>query len=99
MNILAGADFHGDHEVNERFVGVGASRSIDAVVLAGDLSGCPDGYASIEEAQRADAEFPTKQLDRLGVPNAPCWSLNRRHSAFSTPASWAAASGAPRSGI
>ena len=43
-----------------------ASQSmVEAVVLAGDLLGVPDGFASVEEAQRADARSVCAVLANL----------------------------------
>ena len=55
MRILAASDVHGNHETYRWLTERAAQSLVDAVVLAGDLLGVPDGFASVEEAQRADA--------------------------------------------
>ena len=68
ISILAGADFHGDRAVLEWFVEAAAKVLADAVVLAGDLLGHPDGYPTVEEAQRADSRYLVDLFERLEVP-------------------------------
>jgi Icc-related predicted phosphoesterase len=41
---------------------------VDAIVLAGDLLGCPDGFPTPEAAQRYDASHLTTLLDTAGLP-------------------------------
>jgi Icc-related predicted phosphoesterase len=65
VRILAASDVHGNHDTY-RWLGDRAVRdSVDAVVLAGDLFGVPDGFASVEEAQRADAREVLRLLARI----------------------------------
>jgi len=47
---------------------VAASARPAAIVLAGDLFGYPDGYATVEEAQRADSDLLSGMLEPLGIP-------------------------------
>jgi len=68
MRILAASDIHGSHVVYEWIVERAAARSVDALVLAGDLLGCPDGYDVVEDAQRQDASAIVKILQRTRVP-------------------------------
>lgn len=67
MRILACADVHGDHEVY-RWLAESARRlQPDALVLAGDLLGFPEGYESWERAQEADARAIAEILRPLGL--------------------------------
>ena len=68
MRVLATADLHGDHEVYRWLVRVSEDMKPDAVILAGDLLGCPDGYRSVEEAQRADASEILSILTNIQAP-------------------------------
>ena len=55
MRILAASDVHGNHDTYRWICERAVQSTVDAVVLAGDLLGVPDGFASVEDAQRADA--------------------------------------------
>ncbi len=55
MLILAIADIHGDHSLYKWLVSISIRAAPDAIVLAGDLLGYPEGFKTIEESQRADA--------------------------------------------
>jgi Icc-related predicted phosphoesterase len=68
MKIIAGADFHGDKTVRDWFVEAAGSASVDAVVLAGDLLGHPEGFATDEDAQRADGLALVDALLPLELP-------------------------------
>jgi Icc-related predicted phosphoesterase len=68
MKILAAADIHGNHQVYDWLVELALLRKPDALVLAGDLFGYPDGYDTIESAQEADREQVLSALGRLDVP-------------------------------
>ena len=68
MKILAASDLHGKHQTYSWLAQVVARRKPDAVVLAGDLLGFPDGFESVEEAQRQDAKRIASHLDELRVP-------------------------------
>jgi Icc-related predicted phosphoesterase len=65
MRILAASDLHGFDDVYEWLVATAAERRPDMVVLADDLLGAPDGYESVEAAQRADRERIVGRLARL----------------------------------
>ena len=41
---------------------------VDAVVLGGDLLGCPDGFATPEDAQQHDAHLLSESLADAGLP-------------------------------
>ena len=43
-------------------------KSVDLLVLAGDLLGCPDGFDTVEDAQRQDASEIVRILQGTGVP-------------------------------
>jgi Icc-related predicted phosphoesterase len=68
MKILAAADIHGNHSVYEWLVDTARDHRADLVVLAGDLLGCPDGYDSVEAAQRQDAMQIVDILQRSEAP-------------------------------
>ena len=67
MKLLLSSDLHGNHDAY-RWLAVTSRESSDAVVLAGDLLGCPDGYDSLEAAQISDAEAVFALLAGCGVP-------------------------------
>jgi Icc-related predicted phosphoesterase len=68
MWLLMSADLHGKWPVINWLLGVARERHVDAIVLAGDLLGCPDGFDSPEEAQRHDASMLNELLDGAGIP-------------------------------
>jgi Icc-related predicted phosphoesterase len=68
MRILAASDIHGRYEVYDWLVHLAISEHADAVVLAGDLLGYPDGYESVEAAQAADRDQVHSRLARLDLP-------------------------------
>jgi Icc-related predicted phosphoesterase len=68
MLILASADLHGSRPVY-RWVAAQARRHRpQAIVLAGDLFGFPDGFDSVEAAQADDAAALERELSGLGIP-------------------------------
>jgi uncharacterized protein len=66
--VLACADIHGYQQVYEWLAAVATERRPDAVVLAGDLFGFPDGYPTIEAAQEAEGSKVAALLERLQLP-------------------------------
>jgi len=44
------------------------AAAVEAIVLAGDLLGCPDGFATPEDAQRHDARGLVSLLETAGHP-------------------------------
>lgn len=68
MKILASADLHGYYDVYRWIVDIAQKNEVDAVVLAGDLLGCPDDSLPIEEAQMADAERVLSIVEPLQAP-------------------------------
>jgi Icc-related predicted phosphoesterase len=46
----------------------GRERHVDAIVLAGDLLGCPDGFDTPDQAQRHDADKANKLLAGAEIP-------------------------------
>jgi Icc-related predicted phosphoesterase len=68
MKILASADIHGDWSVYEWLLDVAADQYIDAIVLAGDLLGCPDGFDTPEDAQRHESEWVNGLLAQSVCP-------------------------------
>lgn len=72
MKLLLSADLHGNHEAY-RWLAETSRNSSVALVLAGDLLGCPDGYDSIEAAQFSDAEAVFALLGGCEVPVYYIW--------------------------
>ena len=68
MRILASADVHGSQPVYEWLLNVAREQEVDAIVLAGDLFGCLDGFDTPEDAQRHEASWLTEVLDSTGLP-------------------------------
>jgi Icc-related predicted phosphoesterase len=68
MRVLACADIHGHQGVYVWLAAVVVERHPDAVVLAGDLFGFPDEYATIEEAQEAEGRQAAEKLALSGTP-------------------------------
>lgn len=68
MRILASADVHGSRPVYDWLLDVARERDVVAIVLAGDLFGCLDGFDTPEDAQRHEAGMLTELLDGAGVP-------------------------------
>jgi len=68
MRILASADVHGSQPVYEWLLSVARERGVDAIVLAGDLFGCLDGFDTPEDAQRHEASLLTDVLEGTGLP-------------------------------
>jgi Icc-related predicted phosphoesterase len=68
MRVLASADLHGEHSVYTWLVRTASKHRVDAVVLAGDLLGCPDGFSTPEQAQRHEARQVSECLEGAGLP-------------------------------
>jgi Icc-related predicted phosphoesterase len=68
MRVLASADLHGRLAVYEWLVATARGPDVDAVLLAGDLLGCSDGFTTPEEAQRHEAAVVADLLASAGVP-------------------------------
>ena len=68
MMILASADVHGQRPVYDWLLKTAGEHHVDAIVLAGDLLGCLDGFDTPEEAQRHEAQILTELLESAGVP-------------------------------
>lgn len=68
MRFLAASDIHGNHAVYMWLVLKANEGNVDALVLAGDLLGCPDGYDTVEDAQRQDASAIVRILEGTRVP-------------------------------
>jgi Icc-related predicted phosphoesterase len=68
MRILASADLHGVERVYDWLLGEARRHGVDALVLAGDLLGCMDGFDTPESAQRHEASIVAARLDAAGVP-------------------------------
>lgn len=65
MRILAASDIHGNREVYGWLAEVAEERRPEAIVLAGDLLGVPDGHDTVEAAQSADAGVIAETLSSL----------------------------------
>jgi Icc-related predicted phosphoesterase len=68
MRILAAADIHGKWPIYNWLLAAVREEHVRALVLAGDLLGCPDGFDTPEEAQKVEACLLTSLLGRAGVP-------------------------------
>ena len=68
MRILASADVHGLPAVYEWLLVTARQHEVEAILLAGDLLGCPDGFDTPEVAQRYEAQTLTNVLEAAGVP-------------------------------
>ena len=68
MRVLASADLHGKHSVYEWLVRTTAEHRVDAVILGGDLLGCPEGFSTPEQAQRHEARLVSECLEGAGLP-------------------------------
>jgi Icc-related predicted phosphoesterase len=68
MKILAAADVHGVRLVYEWLLAVASHHRVAAIILAGDLLGCPDGFDTVEAAQHHEARMVTNLLADAGVP-------------------------------
>ena len=68
MRLLASADLHGKHSVYEWLVRTASDQRVDAVVLGGDLLGCPEGFSTPEQAQRHEAWLVSDCLNSAGLP-------------------------------
>jgi Icc-related predicted phosphoesterase len=66
--VLASADLHGKQSVYEWLVRTASDHQVDAMVLAGDLFGCLDGFATPEAAQEHEARLVAAFLDAAGLP-------------------------------
>ena len=68
MRVLASADLHGFHPVYDWLLDTASAHHVDAIVLAGDLLGFPDGFDTVEAAQEYDALVTTAMLARAAAP-------------------------------
>jgi Icc-related predicted phosphoesterase len=68
MRVLASADVHGNRQVYEWLLATSREHRIDALILGGDLLGCPDGFTIPEDAQRHDAQLLSDLLGAAGLP-------------------------------
>jgi Icc-related predicted phosphoesterase len=68
VRLLATADLHGFESVYRWMADQALHLKVDAVLLAGDLLGVPDGYPIVEHAMRASAERIKNILSGLDCP-------------------------------
>lgn len=68
MKVLASADVHGRWPVYQWLVTVAQEQRVQAIVLAGDLLGCPDGFDTPQEAQQHEARVLVELLEGAQVP-------------------------------
>jgi Icc-related predicted phosphoesterase len=67
MKILASADIHGQWAVYDWLLKVARDNKVEAIVLAGDLLGCPDGFDTPEAAQRYESGALTELLASAAI--------------------------------
>ena len=68
MRVLASADVHGRRQVYDWLIATALEYRVDAVVLGGDLLGCPTGLLCAEDAQQHDAHLLSEFLADAGLP-------------------------------
>jgi Icc-related predicted phosphoesterase len=68
MRVLASGDVHGRWPVYRWLLTVAQEYHVEAIVLAGDLLGCLDGFDTPEEAQRHEASMLIELLEGAAVP-------------------------------
>ena len=68
MRVLASADVHGKWPVYQWLIAVAREQGVQAIVLAGDLLGCPDGFDTPQQAQLHEAGILVEFLDGGPVP-------------------------------
>jgi Icc-related predicted phosphoesterase len=68
MRILACADIHGNWRTYDWLLDMARLQRVDAIVLAGDLLGYPDGFETPENAQREDATKLAARLTACAIP-------------------------------
>lgn len=68
MRILAAADLHGLRPVYEWLLATAREHHVDAIVLAGDLLGYPDGFDTPEAAQHEEARVTVRILTTAAAP-------------------------------
>ena len=68
MRILASADLHGKQEVNAWLVRAASDHGVEALILAGDLLGCLEGFDTPEAAQEHEAHVLSEVLASAGLP-------------------------------
>jgi len=68
MRILAASDIHGRHDTFRWLAELLRHGDADALVLAGDLLGVPNGFETVEAAQESDASVVATLLESLAVP-------------------------------
>jgi hypothetical protein len=71
MKVLAAADVHGIRPVYDWLLAAAQGHDVEAIVLAGDLLGCLDGFETPEAAQQYESAFLVDLLDTgLGLAHA-----------------------------
>ena len=68
MRILAASDIHGRHDVYNWLASLANAMPVEALLLAGDLLGIPDGFETVEAAQQSDADSIARILKAVSVP-------------------------------
>jgi len=68
MRILAASDIHGSRDVYHWLAALADARPVEALLLAGDLLGVPDGFETVEAAQQSDADSIAAILGAITVP-------------------------------
>ncbi len=68
MRVLASADIHRKGPVYEWLLRTASERHVEAILLAGDLLGCLDGFATPEAAQQREARLLSERLSQAACP-------------------------------
>ena len=68
MRVLASGDVHGRWPVYRWLLTVAHEHRVEAIVLAGDLLGCLEGFETPEEAQRHEAGMLIELLEGAAAP-------------------------------
>jgi Icc-related predicted phosphoesterase len=68
VRILASADLHGVRPVYDWLLETAREYHVDAIVLAGDLLGYPDGFDTPEAAQHEEARATLRMLTKAAAP-------------------------------
>ena len=68
MRVLAAADLHGKRPIYDWLIATARERHVGAIVLAGDLLGCLDGFDTPEHAQQHEAGLLVELLAGAAAP-------------------------------
>lgn len=68
MHLLACSDLHGFHDTYRWVSEIAKKRKVDLALLAGDLLGVPDGFETVEDAQRSNGQQILGILEEMPIP-------------------------------